>query len=97
MRQQIYSLRGVDYVGIAAVAKAAGVHPNTVFNHLRKYGDLDVLGKVTEIEVDGRTWPSIREFARYVGRDYTNVRRWFSDGRGDLIRRRLAEADGVRA
>lgn len=97
MKAQIYSMRGVDYVGIAAVAEAAHVHPNTVFNHLRKYGSLEALGKVTEIEVGGRTWPSIAEFARYVGRDYTNVRRWFNDGRDDLIRRRLAEADGVPA
>lgn len=45
MKPQAYTWRGEVYFGAEAVAIAANCKRNAVFDHLKRYGTLDSLGR----------------------------------------------------
>lgn len=91
-----YVWRGKEYLGQKAVADAAGLTPNAVSQHLQKYGTLDRLGEwdpCIEVTVDWRSWPSVKEFAKAVGKSRSRVDAVISSGNIDLMRRWVADAE----
>jgi|GEM_PF-1889160 len=98
----IYLWRDQVYVGLRAVAEAAGVTEHTVSYHLNRHGNLDRLGVVSGgnggacgkvVNAFGRSWPSRMALAAYVGRSDSRVSRWIRQGRADLLLAALMAAD----
>lgn len=91
----IYQWRGKEYIGVEAVAAAAGVKHNVVSYHLNRHGNLDRLGigrtcnfpKSTgkKINVLGREWASRAEMGKYLGVHGSTVGRWLRDKKFDQI------------
>jgi len=98
----IYLWRDQVYIGLRAVARAAGVTEHTVSYHLNRHGNLDRLGVVSGgnggacgkvVNAFGRSWPSRMALAAYVGRSGSRVSRWIRQGRTDLLLAALMAAD----
>ena len=103
----VYSWRGQTYIGIAAVACAAGVQPHVVSYHLNRHGNLDRLGigrvnnwpkdgrgaRRRAVEMFGREWPSMSDLARYIGRPVTTVKLWLDNEDDDRLFAALMAAD----
>lgn len=105
----VYIWRGKTYLGIRAVARAAGVHHNTVHGHLERHGHLDRLGigrqcnwpkigriKAKPFSLLGREWPSHRAMARDLGLTQSRLSRWIAEGRLDRIAIAMMHADARR-
>jgi len=97
-----YRWRGQIYVGLRAVAEAAGVTEHTVSYHLNRHGNLDRLGVVSGgnggacgkvVNAFGRSWPSRTALAAHLGRSDSRVSRWVREGRADLLLAALIDAD----
>jgi len=97
-----YLWRDRLYVGLRAVAEAAGVTDHTVSYHLNRHGNLDRLGVVPGgnggacgkvVNAFGRSWPSRTALAAYVGRSDGRVSCWIRQGRADLLLVALMAAD----
>lgn len=99
-----YEWHGRTYLGADAVAKAAGVVPNTVFYHLKKYGHLRRLGQTKMLETsiprspnpvsfDGRQWRSWSHFASYLGISISTLKYQMNHNLHDKIRQRIELAD----
>ncbi|MFG6083901.1 hypothetical protein ACEUZ9_000136 [Paracoccus litorisediminis] len=102
----VYIWRGRIYVGVRAVAQAAGVTEHTVSYHLNRHGNLDRLGVASggnngacgkPVELFGRCWRSRTALADYVGRSDSRVSRWIRVGRSDLLLAALMRADARQA
>lgn len=94
-----YLYRGETYRGTVAVAEAAGVHRNTVSEHLTRYGHLDNLThnrdwKTTKkpLIVKGHEFPSLRAFARLTGTHPSCVTRHVQNGNTAWLEKKLDEA-----
>lgn len=87
-RAGIYLWRGREYVGMRAVAQAAGVTKSTVLYHLVTYGHLDRLGTgqrrrkpqnaARTVVAHGRLWPSRVALARELGVSPPTASRWLA-------------------
>lgn len=107
MKPGIYLWRGQTYIGQEAVAVAAGVTPHTVSAILNKHGSLDQLGvgrgnhrgsrrgghNKRPVEKFGRSWPSQKSLAAYIGRHASAVQRWLAKGEDDRLLAALMAAD----
>lgn len=106
-RAGIYLWRGREYVGMRAVARAAGVTKAAVRYHLERHGNLDRLGagqsrkgypgwrsgNFAPVDKFGRHWPSQRALAREVGRPEGTVSWWIREGYDDRLLAALMAAD----
>lgn len=94
---EIYSWQGRKYLGLQAVAKAAGVTTSAIGHHLRQHGHLDRLGCGTgnhggSTKRRGQAkprptfgFPSIRAFADAAGLPVSTIYNWRSQGRHDRL------------
>lgn len=103
----VYLWRNRDYHGIRAVASAAGVTPHVVSYHLNRHGNLDRLGVGSQcgwpkdgrgarkrpVERFGRSWPSMSDLARHLGRPVTTIKLWLDTGDDDRLLAALMAAD----
>ena len=94
---QTYRWQGRNYLGLKAVAEAAGVTQRTVSHHLTKHGSLDRLGqgpgrypgsgdnlrRTRSKPIAG--FPSIRAFADHVGVARQTAELWIREGKADRI------------
>lgn len=106
-RAGIYLWRGREYVGMRAVAQAAGVTKAAVRYHLETHGNLDRLGagpsrkdcpgwrsgNFSPVDKFGRRWPSQRALAREIGRPEATVSWWLRLGYDDRLLAALMAAD----
>lgn len=84
----VYLWRGREYVGMRAVARAAGVHHRSISYHLRVHGHLDRLGAGQKrkapqsaargVVAHGRAWPSRAALARDLGVSGPTISRWLA-------------------
>lgn len=105
-----YTWRGHRYVGVQAIAAAAGVHTRTVQWHMKRHGNLNFLGvgpgtgpnncrmggRRVPISLFGREWPSRAALAADMGVKYRSASRLILEGRLDLILSHLMRADAAR-
>ena len=93
--------RGDDYLGRETLAKAAGVNIKTIDYHLRKHGNLDLLGTgntgrkpvgpAKPTKLFGKEWPSVTALAADLGTRRATVSRMVNHDREKLLAALLAQ------
>lgn len=102
------TVRGEVFPSIAQAAKAMGLAPNTLSQHLANHGHLDRAGSGTArdsngsggrrkpVTLAGRHFASQKAAAKALGTTDAYLRRLIRNGRDDLILARLMKADARR-